>query len=59
MALLVDWLRAAIVRGALAVDVRAWTASCRALGPLVVGWWKATLRNKTGVVREREQRPAI
>ena len=48
-----------MVRGTFAVDVRAWTARRRAFGPFVVGWWNATLRNKTGVVREREQRPAI
>ena len=40
-------------------EVRAEMARRRALGPFVVGWWKATLRNKTGVARETEKRPAI
>ena len=59
MALAVEGCNAAMVRETLVVEVRAETARRRALGPFVVGWWKATLRNKTGVVRETENRPAI
>jgi hypothetical protein len=59
MALAVEGCNAAMVRETFEVEVSAETARRRALGPFVVGWWKATLRNKTGVVRETENRPAI
>lgn len=59
MALAVEGRNAAIVLETLEEEVRAEMARRRALGPFVVGWWKATLRNRTGVVRETEKRPAI
>jgi hypothetical protein len=59
MALAVEGRNAAIVLETLEEEVRAEMADRRALGPFVVWWWNATLRNKIGVVRETEKRPAI
>lgn len=58
MALLVERFKA-IERGASAVFVSAWTAALRAVGPETVGLWKAALRIKAGVDRERENRPGM